>query len=696
MAIISTLRDKMGKFLVVVVGFSIAAFVLGDILGPNSSIGNQNQNIVGEINGEDIDMIQFNAIFEQLSYNFSLNNGRSPSNQELSGIRDQAWEKLINDISYVEEYNKLGLSVSDRESVDMVQGDNIHPLILEAFTDPNTGVFNIDNVIGYLQNLSNQPVNQQEAWFSFESNLKPMRLRTKYDNLLSLTTNVNTLQSKSEYFKLSNTVNLSYYFVPYYKIPDSLFDVSNNEMKRFLSKNEDDYKQEESRSINYLYFPLEPSQDDSSFYRNEITEIISSLKSGQINDSTFALLNSDGFNPYMRFNADELPDELVGKDEGYVSDYQFKDGGIVVYKLSGISDDQEFKARAKHILLRFNDQDKNSVRSEASRILSLISNGSDFDETARTYSQDGSASNGGDLGWFSEGRMVEPFEDAVFARTRAGLIPRVIESEFGFHIIYVTQPKTKKSYLVTTILKEIIPSDNTRNNIYRDAEMFKINAMSSNASFKDFSNENGYNIITELELDKNAPNLSDIDNARSVILWSYDDSRGSDDISDVIELDDGYIVAHLSEIKKEGTKDISDVENSIRKSIINDKKYEYVSDLMKEYSSLEDIKSSLEYGEIYETPNLDFNTNSIQNVGFAPEAIGVAFSMQENELTKPIKIDDGVIVLKLNEKNMADSLSNYTDYGISLLQANKFTSSLKIDQAIKKFSDIEDFRYKFF
>ena len=227
MAIISTLRDKMGKFLVVVVGFSIAAFVLGDILGPNSSLGNQNQNIVGEINGEDIDMIQFNAIFEQLSYNFSLNNGRSPNNQELSGIRDQAWEKLINDISYVEQYNSLGLSVSDRESVDMVQGDNIHPMILEAFTDPNSGVFNVDNVIGYLQNLSNQPVNQQQAWFSFESNLKPMRLRTKYDNLLSLTTNVNTLQSKSEYYKLSNTVNLSYYFVPFYKIPDSLFEVSN-------------------------------------------------------------------------------------------------------------------------------------------------------------------------------------------------------------------------------------------------------------------------------------------------------------------------------------------------------------------------------------------------------------------------------------------------------------------------------------
>ena len=120
MAIISTLRDKMGKFLVVVVGFSIAAFVLGDILGPNSSIGNPNQNIVGEINGEEIDLVRFNSIFEQLSYNFSLNNGRSTNTQEIVSIRDQAWEKLINDISYVDQYNELGIVVTDKESVDMV------------------------------------------------------------------------------------------------------------------------------------------------------------------------------------------------------------------------------------------------------------------------------------------------------------------------------------------------------------------------------------------------------------------------------------------------------------------------------------------------------------------------------------------------------------------------------------------------
>jgi peptidyl-prolyl cis-trans isomerase D len=696
MAIISTLRDKMGKFLVVVVGFSIAAFVLGDILGPNSSIGNQNQNIVGEINGEEIDLVRFNTIFEQLSYNFSLNNGRSPNTQEIMGIRDQAWEKLINDISYVDQYNELGIVVTDKESVDMVQGDNIHPMILEAFTDPNTGIFNIDNVIGYLQNLSNQPVNQQQAWFSFESNLKPMRLRTKYDNLLSLTTNVNSIQSKTEYFNSSSTRDLSYYFVPYYMIPDSLFAVSSSEMNNYLRKNSDDYKQEESRSLNYVYFPLESSKEDSAFYISEIEKIRSSLKSGEINDSTFALLNSDGFNPYMRFNIDQLPKELEEKEIGYISDIVYEDGGVLVYKLSNIVNEEKFKARAKHILLRFNDQNKSEIRSEANRILSLLRNGSDFDETARTYSQDGSASVGGDLGWFSEEAMTKPFEDAVFSRSRKGLIPRIVESEFGYHIINVTQPKTKKSYIVTTIFKQVIPSDNTRNNIYRAAEMFKIDASQSNSDFEDIATEKNYLLQKVVELDKNTTVINSLEEARNVVIWAYDDARDSDDISDVIELNDGYVVAHLGDIKNEGTKKLEDVENSIKKKILDNKKFEYINNLFQDYNTLDDLIKIYDKGEIYNISNIDFNSNSIQNVGFSPKAIGVAFSLSEGELTMPIEIEDGIIILSLNSISQADSLSSYSDYGISLLQANKFTSSLKVDNAVKEFSDIEDLRYKFF
>jgi len=697
MAIISTLRDKGGKFLVFVVGFSIAAFVLSDILGPNSSIIGQNRNIVGSINGEEIDLVRFNAVYEELTYNFSLNNGRSPTQQEVSELRDQAWERLINDISYVEEFNKIGLTVTDKESVDMVQGNNIHPMIIQAFSDPSTGSFNKDNVIGYLQNLSNQPANQQQAWFSFESNLKPMRLRTKYDNLIAQSTYYNSLDAEAEYFNTSSQIDLAYFYIPFFAVSDTLFDVSTNEMRSYLNKNKSDYNQDETRSIDYAFFSVQPSAEDSTFFENEINDIRSNLMSSNIiDDSTYAVINSDSFNPYIKFNPDELPTDLVGKDVGFITEPTYENGSISIKKLSKIDQDAQEKARAKHILLRFDDSNKSTVRTEANRILNLLRSGSDFEETARTYSQDGSASNGGDLGWFTDGMMVKPFQDAVFSRRRSGLIPRIIETDFGFHIINVTYPKTRTSYFVANISKDILPSDNTRNNIYRSAELFKLDIKSTDDIFSDYLKENniiGGNIS---DIDKNSTEVGTIPNARNVILWSYSDDRYVGEVSDVLETDEGYIVAQINEMKDEGTKKLDEVENSIKRRIIDEKKYEYLKEILVDYSSLQDLKDNSGLGDIYRSSGISMTENSLSNVGFSPESIGTAFSMQEGELTRPFKIDGGVIVLGLESKVLADTLSNYDDYRNTLIQTNRFNVPLKIDDAIKHFSDIEDDRYKFF
>ena len=697
MAIISTLRDKGGKFLVFVVGFSIAAFVLGDILGPNSSLIGQNRNIVGSINGEEIDLVRFNAVYEELTYNFSLNNGRSPNQQEVSELRDQAWERLINDISYVEEFNKIGLTVTDKESVDMVQGNNIHPMIIQAFSDPSTGSFNKDNVIGYLQNLSNQPANQQQAWFSFESNLKPMRLRTKYDNLIAQSTYYNSLDAEAEYFNTSSQIDLAYFYIPFFAVSDTLFDVSTNEMRSYLNKNKSDYNQDETRSIDYAFFSVQPSAEDSTFFENEINDIRSNLMSSNIiDDSTYAVINSDSFNPYIRYNPDELPTDLVGKDVGFITEPTYENGSISIKKLSKIDQDAQEKARAKHILLRFDDSNKSTVRTEANRILNLLRSGSDFEETARTYSQDGSASNGGDLGWFTDGMMVKPFQDAVFSRRRSGLIPRIIETDFGFHIINVTYPKTRTSYFVANISKDILPSDNTRNNIYRSAELFKLDIKSTDDVFSDYLKENniiGGNIS---DIDKNSTEVGTIPNARNVILWSYSDDRYVGEVSDVLETDEGYIVAQINEMKDEGTKKLDEVENSIKRRIIDEKKYEYLKEILVDYSSLQDLKDNSGLGDIYRSSGISMTENSLSNVGFSPESIGTAFSMQEGELTRPFKIDGGVIVLGLESKVLADTLSNYDDYRNTLIQTNRFNVPLKIDDAIKHFSDIEDDRYKFF
>ena len=95
-----------------------------------------------------------------------------------------------------------------------------------------------------------------------------------------------------------------------------------------------------------------PSSEDTLYFEEEINKIKNRLSSEDINDSTFSLLNSDSFNPYSKLNIDQLPTDLIGKNVGFITDFKYEDGKIVIRKLSKIENDTSFKARAKHILLK--------------------------------------------------------------------------------------------------------------------------------------------------------------------------------------------------------------------------------------------------------------------------------------------------------------------------------------------------------
>ncbi len=104
---------------------------------------------------------------------------------------------------------------------------------------------------------------------------------------------------------------------------------------------------------------------------------------------------------------------------------------------------QDEQRRASHILITAGEggsaADRAGARKKAEELLARVrSNPAQFETLAREHSRDpGSASGGGDLGWFGRGMMVKPFEDAAFA-LKDGQVSEVIESDFGFHIVRVT------------------------------------------------------------------------------------------------------------------------------------------------------------------------------------------------------------------------------------------------------------------
>lgn len=87
---------------------------------------------------------------------------------------------------------------------------------------------------------------------------------------------------------------------------------------------------------------------------------------------------------------------------------------------------------------------REEIMSKAVAILKSIKDGASFEETAKLQSQDGTAENGGDLGWFERGEMVPQFEEAAFALKKGELGQEVIETPFGYHIIKTTDKKTEE------------------------------------------------------------------------------------------------------------------------------------------------------------------------------------------------------------------------------------------------------------
>jgi peptidyl-prolyl cis-trans isomerase D len=707
MAIVNKIREKAG----IAVGFIAVSMILfivgGDLLSPNSKLLGSKKNVVGVIDGNEIGLEEYARKVEELTANYRVRLGRTPNDFEMDYIRQEAWNAIVTDLIMTKQYEKLGLMVTKEEIVDMLQGNNIHPQLAAEFKDEQ-GNIDKNRLKQFFANFKNLPLESQMQVRAFKDQLPTERLRQKYEKLLSYSTYVTKLEAENEYHSRYNKVDVKYLYVPYNSIVDSTIQVTDSQIKEYFDKNKSKYTNEDNRGIEYVSFSFKAGSNDSAAIKKELEDLMPKFKEFQ-DDTTFVQANSDDNSTTVRsYRMNELPKELQSVEagklvKGEVFGVFLSEGRYKIHKVVGSKEDTVFSARASHILFETrgkSDVEKAEQKKKATEVLDRIKkNATEFEALAAIYNTDATKNSGGDLNWFKEGQMVKPFNDAVMNAKATGLVATLVETEFGYHVVKVTETKTKQQIQIATVAKDIVPSEATREKAYADAANFA-KATNADEYFNNVKAIKGLLSLQALTIPPDAKYINNLSGAkvREVVRWTYNEETALGMVSPVFELDDMYIVAMLRDKKDKGEAKLEDVKQLITAKVREEMKAQQIMDKLKGMTgTLEEIAQKYGQGATVLThEDLNINSLSLTGVGSANQTIGKANALAKGAKTTPYKDDNGVLILEVVNVEEAQKVADHAAYKSELEKQRENMSKYNFLKAIKKLTKTEDFIAKFY
>jgi len=700
MSIITNIRNRAG-LLVAIIGLAILSFLAMDVFSGNGIFSNRPTNVAGEIDGEEVSIQYFETRVQEAIENYKANTQTEKVDEATTAmLRDQVWNELVKEQLIATEYSALGLGVGIDELFDMVQGTNIHPSVRQAFSNPQTGEFDRNQVVTFLRNLDQQPEDMQKRWSSFEKFIKQERETQKYNNLVSKGLYITTAAAKRNQLESSRSMSGRFILLDYASIVDTTIQLDESDLKDYYNKNKKDYEQkEESRSLDFVVFDVQPTADDSARTRQVLVDLLSDFAATD-NDSLFISLNSDL--PYGdnwikedQFSS-EMEKMLFQAPVGSMSDI-YEEGNYLKVTKVVAKGGRPDSVRARHILVPVQNNDEVGAKAKADSLKALVDGGADFGVIAMANSTDqGSAVKGGDLGFFAEGMMVKPFNDACFNGNKGDIV--MVRSDFGYHIINITDKKGMRAAVkYGTIVNEIQSSTDTYRDVFAKANKFQ----GENRNQADFDKSTE----TEGLVKRTAENIKIGDraipgfqNAREIVRWAYKAEKG--DVSSTFELEDRYVVAVLSKIAEKGTRAFEDVKTELEAAVRKEKKGEKLAEQAK--AAQAKAKNDMD-GLARELNNVvqnfsgaTFQSNFMPAMGRELTVLGKASKAEKGKVIGPLKGERGVYLVIVDEVVEGPATTDFSPTKNNLSAQLAGRAQNESINALKERIDINDLRYNFY
>lgn len=678
MAIIEKIRQQRG-LLLVFIGIGLLSFLI-PYDAVMSLFGNSN-SAIGEIDGQSISAQEWQRALQDREPLFQYQGNE----QSLS---NDTWNQLVENIIYQDEFDALGIEVSDEEYEEITFGELLSPFVKSTIYGGKDSTSLKEQV---RKSFDGMDAKMAENWKKL---IKQKRQKEKYDVMLRKATYASSVDAKWAFKAANDKVTLEFVVKTFAEIPDSSITWTESDVRAYYNKHKNDreYRQETSRSVKYLNFPVQATPADSASMRESMEQMAVDFLTAK-SDSIYASNNaSNPTEAYVNYTDGMLPADVEARIKsdslGSVMGPFVHNGRYYVVKSSKRGVDNN-SVEARHILIK----DKATGQSKLDSLKTVIAKGNNFAEIAKQYSEDpGSGAQGGDLGKFSRGQMVKPFEDACFNGAVGSL--QIVESDFGWHLIEVTGknfPYTK----IAQIERAIEPSSKTVKGAYALAKEFSINC-SDTASFRMAADtlNGGTKLIEGKNLKANATSVGSLAEAGELVGWAYGAELG--EVSQPMMIGKDYVIVALTEVKEKGVPTLENVYDAMKIEAIKEKKAEKYTAMMNE-GSLTDIAARIG-SEVKTAENVSMRNSNLPSSGVSmPEntIIGACFGLGTGKMSKAIVGKGGIYVIQRNaDITTAESVDNYQTDQDRATSTYQQKAANTVFNSFKEAAHVEDNRYE--
>ena len=631
MATLQSIRNH-GTILLVVVGVAMLAFILGDFLNSGSSFFNKNRENVAEIAGHQIHYTEYEAAKDQLTEVYKIETGSSDINEDVTiQLRNQAWQRLLMEYTLLEQTKAIGMEVTNDELSELCIGENPHPILNQPRAFKNaSGEFDRSALVNFINSLSQETESPEQAeilnqyknyWMYWEDAVRLTHLQEKYTNLVGAMLTANQLDAKYAYDARQKSIDVQYVQQPYYAVADSLVKVTDSDLKKVYNQKKEQYKQTANRSIEYVSFPIVPSEEDFA----DVHRLIKSLENDfRTKEDIAAIVNSNSDVLYdgSDFSIETIPAEYKEfafnkkAKKGDCTDIAFNNN---TYSIARIMDCGYSKPDSVKLVLLAASEDAEDV----------------------------------EIGWVKDTDLPKNIAEPAF-NGKKGATFTVANgmTEQKFKVLEASKPTPRVKLAILS--RKVTASSKTYGLLYNQAKQFIV-ANNNADSLHQAAIKQGLSTTPVFALNANSDKVNNLKNSRPIVRWAFEAKQGQ--VSDVFECGDQFVVAALTEVNDGEYRSMDAVRAELIITATNNKKAEYIINQLKGVTTLEEAAKLFDT-EIKSAPALTLSAYRMGAAGVEPAVIGTAMTIQENTVSTPIKGNNGVYLISTSNAKVTEGQFN--------------------------------------